>query len=106
MWGVFSGPLAWAADEGISYAIVQHTCSTGAYFWLHVISVLAVLVAASGLVISMLEIPRIPGPHDENGSSGRDWTWWTARYGVISSLWFVVVIIAQAVPRFILSPCD
>lgn len=106
MWGVFAGPIAWAADEGISYAIVPHACSTGAFFWLHVITGLALLLAISGLLVALLEVPRIPSPRDESGATSRDWTWWTARFGIFNSAWFIVVILAQTVPRFILSPCD
>jgi hypothetical protein len=106
MWGIFAGPIAWAADEGISHAIVQHACSTGAHFWLHVITGLALLLASSGLVIALMQTASIPGPHIEDGGSRRDWTWWTARYAVASSTFFIVVLLAQTVPRFILSPCD
>jgi hypothetical protein len=106
MWGVFAAPFAWAADEGISYAIVPHACSTGAFFWLHVITAFALVLAISALVVALLELPRTSHPRDENGAANGDWTWWTARFGIASSAWFIVVIVAQAVPRFILSPCD
>lgn len=106
MWGVLGGPFAWALDEGLSYAIVGHACSTGKFFWLHVIGLFALLVAFSAGWAAWKQVLLLPGPHDEEDDAPRNWTWWTARLGLASSVSFSIVIIAQAIPRFILSPCD
>jgi hypothetical protein len=104
--GVLAGPVAWALDEAVSYAITQHACSTGAFYELHIISVVCLLLAISGVVVSRWQLTRVPEGADDEGGSPRDRGWFLARFGIACSLGFALVIIALAVPKIILSPCD
>jgi hypothetical protein len=105
-WGALAGPIAFAIDEVLSYAIVQHSCSTGYEWLLHVYTVIALLLSLSGLVAAQWcyrQLPHIAS--SEEGSveaRGR----WMAIYGTASSLAFIVIIIALAIPKWALSPCD
>lgn len=105
MIGVIIGPLAFGADLLISYALVQHACSTGHHYVLHLISVICLLIALSGAWLSSLQYQAVRDADDEGGSP-LDRAHFLALLGIASSLWFAVVIIANAVPRFILTPCD
>ncbi len=100
-YGVLVGPGAWALDEGLSYAITQHACSTGQYYILHVISVICFLLAATGIAAGALE--RMAA---QKAGSVRDRSLFMAHLGIVTSLTFALVIVALAVPRWILTPCD
>ncbi len=104
-YGVLAGPLAWAGDEGLSYMLDQHACSTGHYYVLHVITILAILICVSGVLISLQQLSAAGGGSEEGGSV-RDRAFFMARLGVAMSIGFTLVIIALAVPRWVLSPCD
>ena len=103
--GVLIAPLAWAADLVISYALVQHACSTGHHYLLHVVSVVCFVIALAGAVLSWRQYQHVSQGNDEGGSAF-DRSHFLALLGIATSVWFVVVIVASAVPRWILSPCD
>jgi hypothetical protein len=109
MWlwfGVLAGPVAWMLDEGLSYAITQHACSTGAFYELHIISVVCLLLAISGMFVARRQLTLVPSGADDEGGSPRDRSWFMARFGIACSAGFALVIIALMVPKIILSPCD
>jgi hypothetical protein len=105
-WGVAAGPLAWGVDLGSSYAVTQHACSTGHYYVLHVISVICFVLALTGFVLAFGMHRRLPQNADKQGHSSRDRAFFMSLVGIVMSLFFAVIIIAGAVPRWILSPCS
>jgi hypothetical protein len=105
IFGVLIGPLTFGADLVISYALVQHACSTGHHYVLHLVTVICFVVTLSGAWLSWRQYQGVSNANDEGGSPF-DRAHFFALVGIASSLWFAVVIIANALPRFILSPCD
>jgi hypothetical protein len=105
-WTMFAGPFAWAGDEGVSYVMAQHACSTGHHYVLHVISVVFFLVALSGFVTGVAEYRALPREAREEGRRPIDRAHFQALFGIVFSISFAVVVIAEAVPRWILSACD
>ncbi len=105
-WAMFAGPLAWVLDMGFSYMLEQHTCSTGHHYVLHVITVVCALIALSGFVAGFLAHSSIPPEATETGPRPVDRTLFQLVFGIAFSLAFFVVIVADAVPRFILNPCQ
>ena len=103
-WGIFAGPIAWACDEGFSYSMVQHACSTGHFYVLYLATVVSLLVTISGLVLALRSFRRFPEGHPSGGKP-HDRAHFQAILGIIFSLGFVVVILSLAVPRWLLSPC-
>jgi hypothetical protein len=104
-WSVLAGPVACALDEGLSYAVVQHACSTGHYVLLHFYTIAAALMALSGLAAAQWSLRRTPSA-DEKGGSVADRSRWMAIYGIAISVGFTLVIIAFSVPKWTLKPCD
>jgi hypothetical protein len=104
--GVGAGPLAWGLDLGFSYAITQHACSTGHHYLLHLITVLTFLLAGAGLWAAHTAWNELPeeADHERGGALGR--SAFLAILGYASSIGFAVVIIAGAVPRWILAACQ
>jgi hypothetical protein len=103
---ILLGPIAWAIDFVLGYAVVHHECSTGAMRWLYVSSVIAVLVSLFAAYLGWDCNRRLPRevPEDAGTVLGRSRA--MALAGIGMGLWFAVIIIAEAVPRFLLSPCD
>jgi len=105
-WTMFAGPFAWACDLGFSYALEQHTCSTGHHYVLHVITVVCGLIALSGLAAGRTAYSVLPEEASDEGVRPIDRTHFQVLFGIVISLAFTVVIVAEAVPRWILSPCQ
>jgi hypothetical protein len=104
-WGIFAGPVGVALDELLSYAIVQHSCSTGHHGLLHFYTGLAILSSLSGFAAALWCYRRLPTLNLEDGSTaGR--SRWMAIYGMAASIVFIVVIIALSIPKWAMSPCD
>ena len=103
--GLLIGPLAFGADLLLSYILVQHACSTGHFYVMHAISVVCFLIVLAGAWMSWQQYQYASQGSDDGGSP-LDRTHFLGLLGTASSLFFAVVIIANAVPRFLLSPCD
>ncbi len=99
------GPLAWAADLGISFATVYHSCSTGHYYVLHVISAIALLFALSGAWVGWKEFFKYRDADDEGGTP-LNRAHFLSLLGILTSLGFALVIIATEVPKFVFNPCQ
>ena len=104
-WGICAGPLAWAIDLGFSYVLQQHSCSTGHHYILHVITVICGLIALSGSVAGLSAWKGLPEDASDKGVRPADRTHFQVLFGIVFSLAFTVVVIAGAVPRWILHPC-
>jgi hypothetical protein len=105
-WALAAGFLAWGFDLGVSYVLEQHSCSTGHHYVLHVTSLLCALLAISGLVAGFWEFRRFPGNSKGEGPTRFDRAHFQALLGMALSIGFAVVVVAAAVPRWILSPCE
>jgi len=103
--GLLIGPLAFGADLLLSYMLVEHSCSTGHFYVMHVISVVCFLIVLGGAWMSWQQYQRARGGSNDGGSP-LDRSNFLGLLGTLSSLFFAVVIIANALPRFVLSPCD
>jgi hypothetical protein len=103
--GLVLGPIVFGVDLLLSYSLVQHSCSTGHHYVLHAISVVCFVVVLAGGWMSWTQYQAAREANDEGGSP-LDRAHFLGLLGVVTSVFFAVVIIANAVPRFILSPCD
>jgi len=105
-WSLVAGFAAWGFDLGLSYMLEQHSCSTGHSYVLHAISFICLLGALSGFATGFMEKRRFPHDSKEEGGSSLDRAHFQALIGMIFSLSFAVVILAGAIPRWILHPCQ
>ena len=104
-WGIFAGPIAWAMDEGFSYSVVQHACSTGHFYVLYAATAVFISVALSGFFVALKSYLRFP-QGELDGGKPHDRAQFQGILGMIFSLGFLVVILALGVPRWLLSPCS
>jgi hypothetical protein len=98
-------PLAFGADLLISYALVQHACSTGHHYILHVVTAISLAVSIFSGFLSWRQYVLARDGNDEGGLP-IDRAHFLALLGLLTSVAFTVIIIANAVPRWVLHPCD
>jgi hypothetical protein len=104
-WAILAGPVGWVADLAFSYVLAQHACSTGHHYVLHVITIVCALIALSGFAAGCVAYRGIPDDASDKGVRPADRTHFQTLFGIVFSLAFTVVVIAAAVPRWILHPC-
>jgi hypothetical protein len=104
-YGILIGPLAWMADQQISYSLVAHSCSTGHHDLLIGISTVSFLFALSGALTAAMNLARTREAKTDGGSTA-DRSRFMASLGVAASLGWATLIIAMAIPRMMLTPCD
>jgi hypothetical protein len=103
--GVLAGPLVWSADLLISYSTVPHACKAGVVLPLHLYSLAAAGVALAGYWMARAALHRVQShqnPAAGRASRGR----FLAFCGMFLNCGFGLLIVAMAIPRFVLSPCD
>ena len=103
--GLLLAPAAFFAHLQIGYVLVPRACRYHQEIWLHVVGVLSVVVAAVGLLVAW----RVwQGTRDASGEAGGPMP--RARFlggtGLGVSGLLVLLLIAQWVPAFFISPCQ
>jgi hypothetical protein len=104
--GVLAGPFGWASDLLFSYSIVQWTCGGGPPVVLHLISASALLIIAAGAFIAWVALQRASDRAHEDGSNPEERGRFMAVLGLVMCAFFAVVVIATAVPRWVLDACQ
>jgi len=110
--GVLAGPVAWALDLGVSYAIVQWTCGTQHTIVLHLVTLttLGLIVGGGVAAWRAFEISRgaAADPHGELRGHvvhvAREH--FMAVWGLLSCAFFAVVVVATSIPSWVLNACQ
>ncbi|HXG92889.1 MAG TPA: hypothetical protein VNN73_11055 [Blastocatellia bacterium] len=102
----FAGPVAWLLNLQVSYILVPVACATGHALALYIIPLGALLLAASGLLVAWREWLRAgkQWPDESSNTIGR--SRFMAVLALLVSTLFFLAILAQAIPNFILGPCQ
>jgi hypothetical protein len=101
LWGFLAGPVAWAFDLTASYGLEPRVHATGSKLSIHVVTLLALALLLSG-AWAALRILRRPsgGPAAPRATLER--TRFLALGGLAGAAFFLVVILAEAVPKLLL----
>ncbi len=104
--GILAGPVAWLLQMQTGYALVPWACATGHVFVLHLVTLGGLLIAAAGALIGWREWQRAgrEWPKGKGGPQTR--RRFMAVLGLLTSVLFFFVIVAQGIPSFILNPCQ
>ena len=99
-------PLAFLLNLQINYALVLWACASGHEFVLHLVSMGTLLLAAGGGLIAWREWRRggRRWPGQQEGGPPRNP--FVPVMGILMSAMFFLVILAQWLPNFVLSPCE
>jgi hypothetical protein len=96
--GMLGGPLAWAAHEQLSYALVPPACYGGNAWPLHLVTAGSVLVALAAGVVSLRT-------YASTGAEPQGAADYMAATGILASAFFLFVIVLEWIPGLMLSPC-
>jgi hypothetical protein len=103
---VIIGPVAFAIDETLGYALTYHACSTGHRYVLHLVSLLGFALSVLGIFMARAALADLPESAHEKGGSSTDRSYFMAKLGLVTSVAFTIAVVALAIPRFMLSPCE
>src|SRR2546426_2864705 len=104
--GLLTAPLAWLVNLLLSYTLVLWACSTGRQYTLHLVTLAMLLVAAGGGCMAWRAWRQAGREwHDEAGGV-LPRSRFMAAMGILLSSLFVLVILAQGIPSFVLSACE
>jgi hypothetical protein len=104
-YGILIGAIAFAGDQQITYALVPHACSTGHVYVLYWATGIALVLAISGALVGTKNL-SVTSAASIDGGTRADRSRFMSILGIAASLGFATIIIAMAIPRFMLSPCD
>lgn len=105
--GVLAGPILWFVNQQINLILVPWVCASDAYIALHTVSAacLGLTVAAGWVAWRNWKYSR-----RVDAEEGLPATLLRAQFmsalGILASGLFTVVIIAQALPNFVLDACQ
>ena len=102
---ILAGPIAWACDLEISYALVKWTCTTQRTTLLHLITLLALLVTASGMAMAWIAVQQTRDMSSDGGEE-RARARFMAVLGLSAGFLFTCAILAGAIPRWVLDACQ
>ncbi len=104
--GLFLAPAAFFARLQLAYVIVPWACVTGGSVWLHVVDILAVVLAVGGGWIAW----RVHGESGENarpdGADAISRGHFLGLVGAWTSALFALLLAAQATAGVVISPCQ
>jgi hypothetical protein len=104
--GLLLGPAAFLLNLEVAYAIVPVACSSHNPLLVHLVHAVCLIIAATGVFFA-LRSWRACGetwPGEQGGRVGR--SRFMAGVGLLLSTFIVMVILAQWIPSFVLSPCQ
>jgi len=93
-------PMIWALQQQLSYALTPSACEARADWWLHLLTVLAVLAVAGVTFLAWSDYQRLPR---EPGDPSR--RRFLAASGIGSGSLFLIVILATELPSWFLGAC-
>ena len=104
--GILAGPLAFLLNLQLSYMLVQPVCVAAHHLVLHLVPVGALLLTASGGVSAWWSWQRTGHAESSKAGGVLPRSRFMAGVGLLISVLFLVVIAAQWLPNFILTPCQ
>jgi hypothetical protein len=102
---LLAGPAAVALNQFVGYILVKWVCASGHKNVLTAISVAALLLAGVGVWVAWSCRERL---RDANEQGGRviDRSYFVASVAIGLATISALLVVLQAFPRFVLSPCE
>jgi hypothetical protein len=104
--GILAGPLAWALDLTVGYAIVKWTCNSQRAVVLRAITPAALLIVGLGAIASYVALQQTKGDEPTDGGRPRQRARFMALLGLTLCAFFALTIVALAIPKWVLDVCD
>ncbi|HYE15510.1 MAG TPA: hypothetical protein VD968_13790 [Pyrinomonadaceae bacterium] len=104
--GVLAGPTATLVQLQTNYALVLWACGAGREWALHLVALLALLVAVGAGLLSLRNWRLAGGDWEDGGAGVMPRSRFMAAVGMFVSLHSALITIAQWIPIFVYGPCD
>ena len=104
--GFLLAPAAFFAHLQIGYVLVPWACTTHGDVWIHVVGIASVVLAAVGTWAAWLAHARAENAQPNDGPGSVPRTRFMGVVGICTSGMFVLLLIAQWVAAFFISPCQ
>ena len=103
--GILAGPIAWALDLLVSYAVVKWTCLTSRHWPLDASTVVALAIAGAGAALAWRALQQTMYADPTDGGAPPQRAKFMAILGVTTSALFAITIAAAWIPRWVLDAC-
>jgi hypothetical protein len=103
--GILAGPVVWALDLTISYALVKWTCGSQHMFVMHLITATSLLMIGGGAAASWGALQRAPHQAALDGPRPIDRGRFMALLGLVMCPMFALAVIGNQIPRLLLDAC-
>jgi hypothetical protein len=103
---MLAGPLAWALNLQVGYALVKWACSRDQTFVLTLVGALTFAGTVAGAYVGWLCLLKVRGTADELGGRIIDRSYFVAVVAVGLNLLLALLIAVSSVHQFMLSPCE
>jgi uncharacterized membrane protein YidH (DUF202 family) len=104
--GVLGAPAVWAVQLQTGYSLTEWVCHSERYFVLHLVTLVFVLLAAGGGALSWMDWKKAGrGSPDETDGGPVARTRFLGALGMVISVLFVLLIIAQGLASFFFHAC-
>jgi hypothetical protein len=97
--------LALAIDQGLTVALVQWVCATGATKTLIIVPGMSLLLILTGTALGGTVVVSLHGANPEGGQP-RDPRYFVALMAIALNVLVALLIVTAIVPRQMLSPCE
>ena len=104
--GVLVGPMAALVQLQANYALVLWACGSGQTWPLHLVSLLALLLAAGAGLLAWRNWRRAGAEWDDDRAGVLPRSGFMAAVGMLVSAHSALVIIAQWIAVFVFGPCQ
>lgn len=104
--GILAGPIAWALDLLVSYALVKWVCVSRGYVVLHGVTLLALAIVMGGAMLSWRALRHTRADAKTDGGRPRERARFMAVLGLTLCALFALQIVAGAIPIWVLDACQ
>jgi hypothetical protein len=104
--GLLLAPAVFFAHLELAYVLVPWACVTKGQLWVHVSGAAAILLAFAGAVAAWRVHARTENAQPNDGAGSVPRTRFLGTVGICMSAAFVLLLIAQWVAGFVISPCQ
>jgi hypothetical protein len=103
---VLAGPISWALSQQLSYALTPTACAQKSHLLLHFASLGPFLLVLAGGALAWSRWKRVPEGSTEKGETEGSRIRFMALSGLITCVFFALVILANWIPNLVLGVCD
>ncbi len=104
--GALGPPIIWAVRIGVNYVLVPYVCWGGWTWLLHLVTLAALLGTAAAGGVAWNRWRQVGSGNEIEFGGLATRTRFMALFGMVSSAFFFLVMVAEWLPSFFVHPCQ